>query len=654
MPEPAPIARQEIADRLVAIVQERTGYPTEMLKLDLDLEADLGIDSIKRVEILGKLRDTVPALDQFSDSRAMDALSRARTLGAIVDQLVSLNGCASPSENGRHGPTEPAVEARSTPVPSSVQRFVLESADAPLPVIPSPLVPGGVVLLTDDGRGVARQLAARLEAAGHRVLGVTPEDRTDWTSPDSVAALLDRIRNMGALTGVVHLLPLRETTPVGLDRTAWSARMEPELKGLFLLARAAAADLERAAKLGGSCLIAATALGGSYASLDRGREDLDFFPGRGGIAGLTKTLAREWPQVRVRVVDVDPREPGDVLADRFAAEVFASDGWPEVGYHHGRRIRLKTREVLFRPGSNGVSLQPREPVLVTGGARGITAAVTVELARLWKPTLLLVGTSPLPTDAEADGFAGLEHPAELKAAIHARLRRDGEDVSPTQVEQSYQALRRAREIRANLLAMREAGAVVHYAQADVRDAEGLAHCLESWRAQVGEPVGLIHGAGLIQDKLLCDKAPEAFDRVLSTKVVGALNLVRLLRPEPLRFAALFSSVAGRFGNLGQSDYAAANEVLNKLALWLDRRWPGRVVSVLWGPWSGLGMVSDLKDHLQRQGMHLIPPEVGPARFLDELRFGTKGDVEVILSGALGTLEEPIRRDRLTNLAEAGS
>jgi NAD(P)-dependent dehydrogenase (short-subunit alcohol dehydrogenase family) len=201
--------------------------------------------------------------------------------------------------------------------------------------------------------------------------------------------------------------------------------------------------------------------------------------------------------------------------------------------------------------------------------------------------------------------------------------------------------------------MREAGSVVHYGQADVRDADDLSRCLAPWRSMYGEPVGLIHGVGLIQDKLLCDKSPEAFDRVVGTKLDGALNLFRLLRPEALRFTALFSSIAGRFGNLGQSDYAAANEILNKLALWLDRCWPGRVVSIIWGPWSGLGMVSDLEDHLHRQGLELIPPEVGPARFLDELRAGAKGDVEVIISGALGSLEEPIRRD-LPTLMEAES
>ena len=148
----------------------------------------------------------------------------------------------------------------------------------------------------------------------------------------------------------------------------------------------------------------------------------------------------------------------------------------------------------------------------------------------------------------------------------------------------------------NLEILRQTGSTVAYAQADVRDPAALAPVLEKWRARYGEPVGLIHGAGLIKDKLIRQKTVESFDRVLETKLDGALNLIRLTRPEALKFTVLFSSIAGRFGNVGQSDYAAANEILNKLARWLDRRQPGRVVSVIWGPWSGVGMVSQLESH----------------------------------------------------------
>src|SRR5262249_39189492 len=83
--------RAAITARLLETVRDRTGYPIETLGLELDIEADLGIDSIKRVEILGKLRDEFPSLKEPSDSTdLMDSLARARTLGAIVDRMAAL------------------------------------------------------------------------------------------------------------------------------------------------------------------------------------------------------------------------------------------------------------------------------------------------------------------------------------------------------------------------------------------------------------------------------------------------------------------------------------------------------------------------------------------------------------------------------------
>jgi NAD(P)-dependent dehydrogenase (short-subunit alcohol dehydrogenase family) len=145
--------------------------------------------------------------------------------------------------------------------------------------------------------------------------------------------------------------------------------------------------------------------------------------------------------------------------------------------------------------------------------------------------------------------------------------------------------------------------------------------------------GVIHGAGIIEDKLVKDKTLDSFDRVLSTKAESAFILSRRLRPESLRFLIFFSSVAGRFGNRGQADYTAANEVLNKLAVYLDHWWPARVVSINWGPWQKRGMVSpELERQFAERGVQLIPPATG-RRILDrELRYGRKGDAEVVMAG----------------------
>ena len=145
---------------------------------------------------------------------------------------------------------------------------------------------------------------------------------------------------------------------------------------------------------GGAALVAATAMGGGLASLPDVPES--FFPGDGGVAGLVKTLAREWEGVRSRVVDVDPADDPDDLAALFVAELLADDHCKEAGYHEGRRIALRPVEVeLPVSSSEGVTILPGDPILITGGA-GITATIARDLAERWRPTLLLVGTTALP------------------------------------------------------------------------------------------------------------------------------------------------------------------------------------------------------------------------------------------------------------------
>jgi acyl transferase domain-containing protein/short-subunit dehydrogenase/acyl carrier protein len=47
----------ELTTSLVRFVCEQTGYPEELVELDADLEADLGIDSIKKAQLLGEMRE---------------------------------------------------------------------------------------------------------------------------------------------------------------------------------------------------------------------------------------------------------------------------------------------------------------------------------------------------------------------------------------------------------------------------------------------------------------------------------------------------------------------------------------------------------------------------------------------------------------------
>ncbi|HEU4759321.1 MAG TPA: SDR family NAD(P)-dependent oxidoreductase [Dehalococcoidia bacterium] len=642
--------REALTARLVAIVSERTGYPPEVIELDADLEADLGIDSIKRIEILGTLRQSF-AQPEEEDEGDAETLAATKTLRGIVELILAGPGTGErpqapvleplpASAAAGQGAVEPASAA------AEVQRYTLRAMEA-APQCPGALPAGRVILMTDDEAGIAEAVAAALESQGYATAivraGSEPAETApgrytaDLTAEAGVAALLEIVRSrQGPIGGLAHLLPLRAMPAFGeFDLGAWRERLDLEVKGLFLLSKALADELKLAAGEG-SFLLAATGMGGTFA----GEGDPDrFFPGHGGVVGYVKTLAEEWPEVRVRALDVDPRETASTLAELLLTEMAGDDEHVEVGYAASRRLVL--RPILAPLGhaeQPEVSIEGSWVVLVTGGARGITAEVALELAQCYRPTLLLVGRTPLPEEEPAD-TAGLVSPQELKAALIERMREQGRQALPARVEAAYHCLLRDREMRRNLAELERTGATVGYYQADVRDEQAFGEVIAEVYEAYGRLDGVIHGAGVIEDKLVKDKTVESFDRVFDTKTASAFMLSRHLRPESLRFLVFFSSVSGRFGNRGQADYAAANEVVNKLALELDRRWPARVVAMNWGPWLKAGMVSGgVQRQFAERGVVLIPPEAGREALDAELRYGRKGQAEVLIGG--GWAAEP--------------
>jgi acyl transferase domain-containing protein/NAD(P)H-dependent flavin oxidoreductase YrpB (nitropropane dioxygenase family) len=664
-PHPAPEARTsppheaQLVEQLLQIVSDRTGYPAEMLDLDLDMEADLGIDSIKRVEILGAFQRTCFPSEGQLPPETMEHLTGVKTLGGIASWISGL--AEAPDEAERASPGAGAAERMPAPRADAlaeqvveVPRSVLVPVEAPLSDGPSQPVEGRLFLITDDQRGIAQAVAEELQRRGGRVALVRQGDHVhelgeglytaDLGDPAAVEQLLEQVRRrQGPLVGLLHLLPLRAGPSFqATDLTTWRERLRTEVKSCFYLARAASSDLQDAGASGGGWLLAATAMGGTFAV---GSEASGaFFPGQGGLAGLVKTVALEWPSVSCRAVDLDPEDSIATISQQLLREMTTGggqDGDPvEVGYRDSRRLILQpTLAPLASSGPANLEINSDWVVLVTGGARGIMAEVARELAERYQPTLVLCGRSPLPDPEEPADTAGLTSARDLKAALIARMRRSGQAVTPAQVEAATSRLLKDRDMRASLAAMQAAGATVHYHQVDVRDEGSLRGLIEELYRVHGRLDGVIHGAGVIEDKLIEDKTPESFARVFDTKADSAFVLSRALRPDSLRFLVLFASAAGRFGNRGQSDYAAANEVMSKLAEHLNRCWPGRVVAINWGPWlrrptaAGAGMVSpELQRQFAERGIQIIPFATGRRALDRELRYGHKEQAEVVVAG----------------------
>jgi NAD(P)-dependent dehydrogenase (short-subunit alcohol dehydrogenase family) len=345
-----------------------------------------------------------------------------------------------------------------------------------------------------------------------------------------------------------------------------------------------------------------------------------------------KTSGIEYPDRVVRLVDLDPAELADApAAARLVVDELGATGAPaEVGRRDGRRLTSEVVRLHGRPpGTAPVDLPPLgltkdSVVLFTGGARGITALVAVELARKTGCTIELSGRSPLPADDEEPALAGATDRRALRGALVGQGWRDFKAI-----DKETDRILAAREVRATLRALEEAGSTVHYHQVDVRDHEALSAVVRSVYERRGRLDGVIAGAGIMKDALLEAKSPEVFRDVYATKVDSLRTILQSIGHD-LGFLVVFSSVVGHTGNRGQVDYTTANDALDTITRAnVDRA--RRVLVVDWGPWdSALGMIYDeLGKVLESVGIGLVAPEDGIGCLLGDLAHTTENQLMVV-------------------------
>ena len=272
-------------------------------------------------------------------------------------------------------------------------------------------------------------------------------------------------------------------------------------------------------------------------------------------------------------------------------------------------------------------------IVVSGGARGVTAATLVALANAAQPKLLLLGRTPLEDEPEAT--LGVEGDRALKAALAQQAQESGDALTPADLGRAVRSVLACREIRQTLDELTQAGSQARYVSLDVTDQPALDVALAETREQWGPITGFIHGAGVLADKLIAQKTDEQASRVLSTKLLGLEALLAATQDDPIRLIGLFSSVAARTGNSGQSDYAMANEILNKVASMERTRRGGDCVvkSLGWGPWKGGMVTPELEAHFRSMGVPLIPLDEGSKMFVDELLNASPDEVELVLGAA---------------------
>ncbi len=334
--KPSVIDSDTLSRELLAVVSDKTGYPSEMLELEMDIEADLGIDSIKRVEIIGALQEQVPDLPQpnLEEMAEVDL----RTLGQIVDYMQSLT-----TEIEKKKPSS-AVDDGQPELKHNIKRALVHQKFLPPPdKLDFDLPAAHICLITDDGSQLTSELAQSLQHQGWKVVVLCfPQLATKASLPEGIERVMlengsdEQIKtqlaeiqaNYGQIATFMHLNP-------------GECKDNSIIKQVFFLAKHLKTSLTEAAKLGRSCFITVTRLDGELGC--SGKKEIN--PISGGLFGLTKSLKWEWQSVFCRAIDINPELDDTTATQHIIAELHDPNRLiSEVGYG-ARRMTVVSEEL---------------------------------------------------------------------------------------------------------------------------------------------------------------------------------------------------------------------------------------------------------------------------------------------------------------------
>ncbi|ANF52839.1 erythronolide synthase [Chryseobacterium glaciei] len=564
---------EELQTAILDIVSEKTGYPKEMLGLDLDLEADLSIDSIKRMEIIGELKTKIgfgEDLEQADD--LMEKLAAIKTLSGLASWINEMSGNNTP---------EPIQNLLSR------LRFDLTPTDVSL-IENNEILQGKRFAITQDNSN--QNLAIKNALEKHGAIAELVDTDKDLTNFDGLI-ILDLFSSAVKQNIIDHVDLIKR---LDLDKTQW----------IYLISDIPAHVQE----------LTDTTLLRHYK----------------GYPGFFKSLAREFENTNCRLISLNSPQQVDQIADIILKEILTTDKPSEVIYKNDQRHKIN---IIPSPLATGLSeahiqLDKDSVVLVLGGAQGITSELAKHMSQAYPCTYILVGRSEDPrnqaTNKELEAF-------KSKEEIRAYLIKSGTFTSPSEIEKETIKVFKNNQILRTIRDMEQMGNTIVYQSLDLCDEDRLSELINSIYEKYNRLDGVIHGAGLLEDKLFKQKTTSSFGRVFDTKVKPLRVLAEKLRTD-CQFVVLFSSIASVYGNKGQTDYAAANSVLDDYANALNKKLKGKVISINWGPWKGAGMVSStLETEYERRGISLIPLEQGKEIFLNEIKYGTESQV-LIMSG----------------------
>ena len=690
-PKAVALDEASVTKEVVTMVAEKTGYPEDMLELDLDMEADLGIDTVKQAELFAAMREHYGIAQQE---------------GIQLKDYPTIRHCINFVLNNAGAAATPAVEEQ----PAAVEAVVTEektAADEPkLAKMPEHVVaehisaPEADALITNPTAPIKprESLAERPEREGYQgehchekklrfvtTVADAPlvqrenrrlsKDRTIILMADNaqlIKAYVEEFKELGVKYHVFTTLKTRSKNTTIVNWESYEeteaalkeyAAEDPNVQGIVYLLGATVKKFDKKVSPHNELTKYVMPLFIALRVFEKGlanRQDADTFfavntkvdgnfgyttkeefnPIVGAITGGTSCYRKdvyERTGAIAKMIDFEPTVTPDEMAQKTMDEVLHGDMRLMIGTRDNVRSTILSLPIRLDKSVKHFDLAGKT-IIFTGSGRGIGAMLAQKIAAQYHSKIIVLDIIEIQEKTPLWASMNEAELAALKKQLWEDLKADPtQKATPVLLERAFGRIKDSITLYNNLQKLRELGSEVEYYHCDVMNSSMMKEVCTKIKAKNSRVDGLIHFAGLERSKLIYDKDPAEYYRIFDVKATSFATFLanNIVRDDG--FFAFASSIAGKYGNLGQSDYASANDYLAKSALSLSNQ-GYRAISVAMSAYKnvGMGVRAGVETFLKSNGVDFVDPEDGMQIFLDEIVYGRVP--EIVLTGSLGRLD----------------
>ena len=643
-----PLSKVEISKVVKSFITDKTGYPEELLEDEADLEADLGIDSVKQSEIMTKVRTEFKLSDIVDSEEGLP-----HTISDIVSYIKSNQSNTVPLLNSSIPiSTDKSIVNIQPDEFYEMSRYSASTIDMAINDEASyPLENRNILLIGDSKDGeLSKLMLERLSESNNKVALISPLEFDFSNSEDIKNVFQERVNQLGYVDCIINLQGLTNIVSINSDMTTeeWESTVLSLYNGLFYSSKISYEFLKNHTN---SAYFGVTNIG-KYFGVENNQNEV-INPLGALVTGFVKALEKELRPFKTKVVDIDDSDhlTNEEISNILLREFSSIGNLIEIGIKNKTRKGIVTKTMENVAFEEKYSFSSNDVVLATGGGRGITFECAKQLALKTGAKLILTGRTDIPSmDEDYIQMTGVEFDS-YKSRFMIQQKKLNPKYSALDILLKYEKLRNSRIQAKNIESLKNLNINFEYIKCDFaseKDVIRLKKYLDENNIQIS---GIINGAGLPSFGKVNAKNENAALNVVKVKANATFLLYKyFIQYGLVKFIIHMGSISGRFGMDGQVDYSAAADFLVKMSDNINSLSQTKSVVIGWPAWDEVGMATN--DDVQKvqkyeRGLSYISVSEGTQRFLEEI-FLYKGTNEVLLFHNLGTKNMPLGQLDYTN------